>query len=43
MSNEPHDTANRVAGEILRIAVNAENALEHFLIYYIFQIINVCF
>ncbi|EMR75020.1 hypothetical protein MBGDF03_00509 [Thermoplasmatales archaeon SCGC AB-540-F20] len=35
MSNEPHDTANRVAGEILRIAVNLEGELEHFLIYYI--------
>ena len=35
MSNETVDTANRVAGEILRIAVNIEGDLERFLLYYI--------
>lgn len=33
MVNEPHDTANRVAGEILRISVNLENDIERFLMY----------
>jgi hypothetical protein len=35
MTNEPHDTANRVAGEILRIAVNVEHELDLLIMYYI--------
>jgi len=35
MSSELVDNANKIAGEILRIAVNVENDLEHFLMYYI--------